>query len=368
MSQSRYLSIILYLDFLSLFKHFIYIPFVMDYFLNVGKKSCIKNKNIFDTKGADRDCLLTVTADIDPRQIATMYREWKAALLTCFNIAVFGRESKFKLLEKFGRRCHLIANVKIIRLHGFDPVSLEKFNYSLLGKKSIEDYAASIEEEHHFFIMHNFELLYKNCQVVCDQILKLSLLKPTHIHMVVSFGHLHANKIYDSIKLSHNFISYQYCHGDSYHHERQSVIGELDHVQTGIFDRQLDLQSLRDIYQALQANAKRIMKYILENHVKLSESGSNEALVEHPLGGAMIPAKKRAAREAVVDHLKFDVLMSYCEREFIARRFNMLRNHLGELEDHRIIELDSTKTKIHCLISVASCKEFLQQLEVNGTS
>lgn len=55
------------------------------------------------------------------------------------------------------------------------------------------------------------------------------------------------------------------------------------------------------------------------------------------------------------------MLLSYCERKFITRRFAVSRNHLEELDDHRVIIYDGVY--IEYLMGSETCKAFVEYTE-----
>lgn len=339
----------------------------MDYFTGVGSKTNLK----FAQPIKRNPALLAEYLKKEKCQIAAnkvevdlMFKKWCDTLFSGFNIVVQGPMSKYRLLETFrigylesnkipDLDCHSKKNgtsvlrIKTLKFHGFCPISLEPlchylFNITEARKMTDEDSDvflnyAKVSKTHYVFLIHSFELFYRESRKVCDLIFQLCKKEPNYIHLLVSSDHIYSNKILYSLKLELQLVFYPVPYGKSFFNEVTHSIEVMsqDHcaknaTQARLYDEDLNLRSVRDVYQALQPNAKKILVYILENSL----------VTEEPM--------------------IFERLFGYCQQLFIVRRANVLRNYIGELADHRIIEIDE-RDNIICRVSRSNAKKFLEK-------
>lgn len=399
-----------------------------NYFTSVGVKSSIKSKNVLSPEGSRFDLLLQ-HYESQPRPIETnleaidkMFIEWCESLFFNNNsVLVRGFLSKYRLLETFKTRyldTGEIANppmqkakknkratrriteiqrqedptnalkITTVRMHGFTPITLENFIHAVLGitdnrrlkQDDTKNFIRNISKTntHYVFLLHSFDLLYKDCKKICDLIFEFYKLSPKYIHIIMSVDHLLSAKILGKLKLPLQLAFFHVPYGESFFFERTHSYSVIERGDEGKgnqtlqpFGDQLNFQTLRDVYQALQKACQAVLVFILKTHCQRSKELEDE-VDEQPspkkkqrssTRGGKLP--KRNAGTA--PYLDFQKLMKHCEANFILRRTNQLYNHLEELLDHRIIELDDSKKKILCLVSVATCQKFIEFLETNAS-
>lgn len=390
----------------------------MDYFTSVGTKSSIKSKEEYSAEGSRPDLMVKYLKEHDVleknmQEIDAMYAEWFDRMFAFkFNIVVRGLGSKFRLLETFSQRylmsdyisskddqpvgkkqartdkresarkksavLPLEVGLTTYRLHGFYRNSLDHFIHSVLGiitkrkhtKADIARFIENLEETnvHCVFLIHSFDKLYKDCKPVCDLIFDLYESSPQYIHLLLSCDHINSGKILSNLGSQLKLCHYDVPYGESFFYEKMhtiSVMGDNENENViGQFDGEINLQSLKDVHQALQKACQTILVYILNDFIE--RNNFKENLIEQPDSnkskskGNKSRRSTRANPQAPDPHLNYQVLMSHCESKFIVRRANQLNNYLEELADHRIVELDSTRHKIQCLVPLSTCKKFLE--------
>lgn len=375
-----------------------------DFFLAVGSKS-IKSKEAFNNEGSKPELLLEAykaqgESSRSPAVIDNNYKQWCNLLFAGFNVVIHGCQSKFKLLETFKQRYldsgqlpdlsddapmngFTMLNVTTVRMHGLVPVSFESFINGLFGiqdssKVKPEQIMEFLEKarrkrQHYVFLMHSFDSLYRECKPVCDLIFQLYRHEPKYMHMILSADHVNSGKILNQLKTQHQLIFY-YANGDS------SFFLEKTHAFRGIedmgeqarasdrsiatFEGQLNLQTIKDVYQALQAKYRSVMVHIIKEFVQRNQSIEDTKMIDKQARESTAKTPRRSDRnKADSTELDFNKLLEHCESTFLLRRANVLRNYLGELEDHGIIALDETGNKIRCLISINTCKRFLKEFD-----
>lgn len=370
-----------------------------NYFKTVNTKSCIESKEIFNSDDCKFESLLdyynnrqTRPIESDLENVDMMFKRWCDLLFNNFNIVVHGRQSKFRLLETFKARyldsgripdfkCLSPKNgtstldITTVKLHGFTPVTMERFCHSLFDVKDDHSDIEQVRGEflieakkkqiHYVFLIHSFELLYQNSKPICDIIFQMYKCEPDYIHILLSSDHIYSGKILHKFKYQLNFIFYNVNYGESFFHEKTHTFAGIEQdndnndIVDNIFAGQLDLTSLKDIYQAFQPGCKAIMIYILENFVDATKENEAEAIRERERRSSRRLITHQVARSAEID---FDKLFDHCQTKFIAHRANVLRNHLEELKDHGIIAIEDKTNKISCLMGVEVCKKFLDSM------
>jgi len=326
----------------------------------------------------------------NPISLGHMMKEWCISLFNGYNIVVQGRQSKFRLLELF-KKLYLDSdkipdlscqdptngtsnlNVITVRMHGLTPLSLEKFNHAVFGitengkavyERSLAQFldCSRKTRTHYVFLIHSFELLYRDCRDICDIVFRLYRTEPAYMHILLSSDHVNAGIILNGIKKQLQLVFYNVPFGESFFYEKTSAISLVSETALQadlLFRSELDLQSVKDVYAALQHSCREVMLYIIDQHIhKASGGGRNEADHERRItrGSSRTQQKKDTS-------LQFNQLFEYCKSKFVTRRPQVIRNHLGELLDHKIIELDESGNKIKCCIQTDTCKKFLVYLE-----
>lgn len=369
-----------------------------DYFMNCGTKSAIKSRGVFD-----RDVnveLLVKYLNETPRQIESniesvrlLCHRWYE-LITCgFNVVVSGPQSKFRLIETFSymylqspklqpkrsskkNKQEADFNTRTFRLHGFTPISQEKFNHAVFNiiesrrvtENDINDLVEDMKEKqlHHVFLLHSFDLLYKECTSVCDLIFQLYDREPKFTHIILSIDHMYTTKILEKLKFRLKLIFYNVPYGESFLYEKTRAVCVIDSGGKGasntadVLQGRLSLQSLKDVYQALQETCQKVMVYIMKHHLEKTEKLAAVESIEQE------PTKKRSKSSvhsrtrAVSNTLSINTIMNTVA---LMTRAAVLRNHLSELKDHNIIETDESGNHIECLVGPSTCKKFLDYLE-----
>lgn len=377
-----------------------------DFYLTVNSKPSTKGRTCDKLPEPSTELLpdyydkQTSPIDENPEAVDRMFQEWCNLLFNGYNIAVQGCQSKYKLLCTFKARyldsrkipdLTLPAtqngaarlNIITVRLHGFTPITLQKFAHGLFNitdNSKIDDTDLSSfvnrarkSRIHYVFLMHSYVRIQRDNKEICDIINKMYQMEPQFIHMIMSIDHVSAGKITTYLNYRLNLIFYWVNCGESFFFEKTHALDVLDDaacanepnniINTRLFERQIDLQALKDIYQALQNACREILKYIIEQFVKKSKG---EGDIEEPMKERLINGKtvRRSTRNAPKStEISFDRLLAHCEAELIVRRVAALNNHLGELIDHNIISKDESTNKIQCLVNLYTCQKFLDHLE-----
>lgn len=366
-----------------------------NYFKSVGTRSALGNQNALDDEGCDPSVLAHVLKDESKLiaknwdQISKLYECWMYLLERSANIVVVGRQSKYKLIEIFKKKCLFTeSTTNTITLHGFSPITLEKFELEMgitKGTRSTnEHYESYIEQaqqkknQRWIFILHSFDSLYMKCRDVSLKILKLCMMDPSRFNLVMSVDHVNSVKILDFWQVELNLSTFWVPFGGSFFYEKTCSLGMLDEgskeVKSRLFQKHFDQESLRDIYQALQGDSKKVLSYIIQDYINKCEKSENDEDIDEcqTLAGTISgndgkgrrkSKKTTAARKKCSTHLEFSLLLDHCQRNFIARRAQVLRLFLGEFKDHNLIEYDETGNKIQCLLTLNTCKEFIKNLE-----
>lgn len=366
-----------------------------NYFQGVGCRSTFKSTGPFVKEEFDPELLLDYFKEqdkkLDLKSIDLIYKEWCGLLFSRYNVVVQGRQSKFRLLESFKARYldsgripdhdtdGSYLSITTIRLHGFTPIPLEKFHHALFNvkenRKDVTDEvkaflkAVRTKKIHHVFLMHSFELLYRDCQPICDLIFNLYKQENEYIHILLSADHINSGKILNRLKFQMNLIFFNVPHGDSFLHEKSEAVCIMDDIgvkenqqtMTLVFD--LNIQSLKDVYQAMQSACQKIMVYIIKNFIqqnRLQQLAQNQKDDDSKPKIDRESRRKTRQRQLDSTDLDFNQLLSHCQAEFITHRANTLKDHLGELVDHGIIKIDPTGNKIQCLVDLDSCVKFVK--------
>lgn len=375
-----------------------------DYFKCVGTKASLENKKPFDNELVRYDLLLGHLKNVpDPIEAhwkeidLKFYVRWFNLLFCRYNVIVRGPLSKYRLLETFvhvylesGKLPNLMAprgylSVMTVKLHGFEPPTFEAFKLKLFNivdsKKLTDDIIENFAEQaryhkkHYVFVIHSFEPLYSAREDICEVIFRLYELEPEHMHILASSDHINGGALFARKKVPLQLVFFNYKYGESFFFERAHIQGlSLDDVapsdQIVASEAQLNLNSIKDVYQAMQRACQQILVYIVKDFISQAQLIETEREQEAEasqvrLGGDTnkIRRSTRIARRVnEINDLDINRLMSYCASNFIATRQNVLRNHLGELMDHKIIELDATGNRIRCLVALETCKKFLDHI------
>lgn len=388
------------------------------YFTKVGTKAAIRSKATFTHEGAKPELLLDYYRRSGPRPIESnlividsMFQEWCDLLFNQFNVVVQGRQSSFRLLETFKKRYldsgkipdfHRISSndeshfldITTVRMHGFCPISLEQFSHSLfnvrksggrLSDLDIEDFLEETRSTrcHYVFLIHSFELFYKECKQIFDIILTLYKKEQKYIHLILSASHIFAGKLSNKLKHQLNLVSFRNKYCDSFFYERiqctsiEAIGDEKDEATSQLnkmFGGEVSFQSLKDVYEALQEKCREVLVYIIDRH--LQKIDSDEGIKKAQPVRKKRKATLRAATtndediiEEEIAELESNELLEYCQSKFILTRNAVLQNYLGELRDHRIVEFDSSGKRIRCLPSKVVCENFLKFIKsLNGTN
>lgn len=368
-----------------------------NYFKSVNTKSSTQVRKHFSNEECRFDLLTDYyknqqrRIESDLNKVDAMYMEWCDLLFNSYNIVVHGRQSKFRLLETFAARylssgkipdfhCQSskngssTLNITTVRMHGMSQVSMERFCHGLFGiQTSMSDIIeerdkfltdARQSKTHYVFLMHSFELLFQNCNAVCELIFQLYKCDPEYIHILLSSDHIYSGKILNKFKFQLQLIFFDVPYGESFFHEKTHVASTIvqddtDDIADRLFMGQLNLNSLKDIYQAMQSACKEIMLYILNEFVRASTEIETEAMRD---------SNKRVSRRLITHQIRsteieFDKLLDHCRAKLFIHRAQIVRNHIGELQDHGIVTYDEKTKKLSCLMSVDICKKFLDSIK-----
>lgn len=393
---------------------------VTDYFSSAQSKSAIHGIRPFDDEGSRPDLLLAqyklarerlLTVKKEER-IEQMYHKWCDLMFVGGqNVVVIGPQSKFAVLETFKKRfldrgtlpdwlalmaaadkkqqaisnpiktkTNVISrssksirgktttklakatttsnrphgvptlNVTTVRLHGLDPIKLEAFNHAILDigenrrvkESDFQEFHQMVKREnmHYVFLIHSVEFLMIESEEVFDAILKLYSNNKRHVHLLMSSDHWNAGKKLANLKCRLQTVYYHSEWCESFLWEKTWLLRNFDSSACNattihrLFSDKTDLQSLKDIYQALDSASQQILTYIIKDTLEHSST-----------------------RHKVDFHL----LLRHCESNFIIRRGTALRDHLGELKDHKIISEDGNK--IQCLVDANISERFLKWIE-----
>lgn len=376
-----------------------------DYFKCIGTKASVENKKTFDTDQVRYDLLLGyLRSRRDPIEVhwkeidSKYFVKWFNLLFCNYNVVVRGPLSKYRLLETFvqvylesGRLPNLRAprgylDVVPVKLHGFEPPTFEAFKLKMfnivdtkrLTDEIIEEFIAKAKyhKKHYVFVIHSFESLYMAREDICELIFQLYEREPEFMHILTSSDHINGGALFSRRKVPLQLVFFDYKYGESFFFERAHIQGlSLDEPMSGdqivATEAQLNLNSIKDVYQAMQRACQQILVYIVKDYIsqaQLIETEREQAAEasQTRLGGDNKNNIRRSIRIArkvnEINDLDINRLMSYCASNFIATRQNVLRNHLGELIDHKIIELDATGNRVRCLIGLETCKKFLDHI------
>jgi hypothetical protein len=380
----------------------------------------------------DRKKVMTKEKEV---QIETQYKTWCDLLFSGYNVVVTGPNSKFGLLETFKKRfldseklldlaTGAPLNILTVRLHGLDPIKAESFNHVIFGIKETrrvkdsdyQSFSQMIREEklHYVFLIHSIEYFLDACEEVCDTIFKIHSMNPEYVHIVASSDHWNASLRLRNLQHSLQLIYMQSSLPgiDSALWEKTQLIGSFDFAENRatdtamhrLFADKTDLQSLKDIYQALDSATQKILAYIIKDLIDKSESIANDAasskkrfqaydaeddeegeLNDEEKADDVVPMRTRSAnsnsnnkertrsnnnndnkrtrssvaQKSISTYLDFQHLLKYCESNFIVRRGAALRDHLGELKDHKLVASEDAGNKIQCLVDTEIGKKFL---------
>lgn len=307
-----------------------------NYFNSIGSKPTIQSDNKFTKDDYDKELLFnyakaTQLTKTDLKKIDDMYKQWYIRLFSGFNIVVQGQQSLLKLLETFKERFLDPEKVLTVRLHGMTPITTDEFVTGVFGPNgNVKSFIAKTvaSKRHYLFMMHSFELIYKDCRDICSLIFQICRECSEYCHILLSSDHVNAGKILSKLKIPLQLVFFFTNYGESFIIERTYAELSLGPGQAGAADLITEVSSLEDVYQAMQRNCQKIMLYIL------TQRGKQD-----------------------VESIEFNDLFEYCQANFILRRADMLKDHLGELQDHMIVK--QSGNKIQCLTSIEACQRFL---------
>lgn len=374
----------------------------------------------------DLDRKRVMTAAME-NKIDTLYKRWCDLLFSGYNLVVTGPNSKWSLLETFKKRyldSELIFDwcspsseplkITTVRLHGLDPIKMEAFSHAIFNIKETRrirdaDYLefsqmVKRDKTHYVFLIHSFEYFIDACEDICEALVKLYSTAPNYIHIITSSDHW--NGSHRTMKLQHA-LQFLYSRSvlpgiDSFLWEKTELIGDFNYAEANanettmhrLFVDKTDLQSLKDIHQALDSATQQILTYIVKDFIDKTDSNANNAeasskkrfqaidaeddeeheLKEEEKADGTMPMRTRRSNanatftkrsrvaKTISTHLDFQHLLKHCESKFIVRRGTALRDHLGELKDHKLISFDDAGNKIQCLVDLDVGRKFLAWL------
>lgn len=398
-----------------------------NYFNGVDSRPAIKSDHKFTNEGAkiellndyyERQRKHLITRDVQDL-MNEMFIEWTELLFSGFNIAITGPLSKFALLETYSKEYlesgeipnlrgetrdeprksrsrkkkqtedNGALDIHTVSLHGMEPLKMGTFEHKMFGIKEqkrsdnkdcqrfIND--ATSNNTHYVFIIHSFELFQRDSGDVLDVILKLYEMNQDMIHIILGSDCFNGIKKVNAIKFRARLLFFTAPFTESFFMEKSQLASALDLHDKGagvshrLFEECVDLQSLKDVYQAL-GPTKEIMSYIIENFVQKSELNVDNQVEQEqtlPIFGddhqAKRPRKTRGAKSQRVKPMETDLdfhdLLRYCESALFIRRGAALEQHLGELRDHKIIADDDSNNKVQCIVNLNTCKRFLEYVK-----
>ena len=319
-----------------------------DYFTSSSTKQALKGSAGFSTDDSRPDLMLKhykidrknrLTEQVLKR-IDDDYKQWVDLLFDGFNILVQGPESKFSLVEtfrvryldsgeildwetisgnveKFKRKDRNpkipTLDVKTVRLHGLDPIRLEQFVYAMfhvnddggggddndesvaVNKKFIDQRVDRFvkrltgSKEHFVFMIHSFDYFQRDHEEICDILIRLYELLPKQIHFVLSVDVINSSKKLTSLKFKLNLVLFQAPYTESFYYERAQLVSDFDigakSCDQMLFSDRVELQSLKDVYQAL-GNTGQIMLFILKDYIEKHEANGGIEEAEQNVAGA----------------------------------------------------------------------------------
>lgn len=194
-----------------------------------------------------------------------------------YNILLYGLGSKRNLLQTFYHE--ILSNQNVVIINGFFPSLTIKeilgiITNDVLELKSVpgnvNDIVNIIEEEfsilnhfHLFLIIHNIDgtmLRNSKSQEVMSRLAKIS-----NIHVIASIDHINTPLIWNQMRLSEYNFSWWDCTSMLPYSDETASENSLMVQNTG----ELALSSMRNVFQSLTRNAKKIytliVKYQLAN-------------------------------------------------------------------------------------------------------
>lgn len=329
-----------------------------DYFSSVNIKSTLKKTDDFSEEYQPH--LLKehyklvrenrLTSD-KVKEIKEFYLKCYDLLLLNFSIIVQGPQSKFTLLETFKARylsCkteHPLNNATVVRFHGLDPVKMDDFAHNMFGltsytpkhiQQGIDSFVTKTSKtpkKTFIFLIHSFDHFLRDSEDIVDVIATLRAKLPKQIQVLASSDVINASVKLSDLKFRLNLIFLSAPFTESFIHERAQLIDEFDfgtNENNALLANTMNLQTLKDVHQAL-GNSGQIMLIILKSFVDSKEN------------------------------IDFRDLQRTCENRFLVRRAAALRQHLSELVDHKLIEVDGTQIK--CLVDEKTCIKFIEYAE-----
>lgn len=386
------------------------------YFVKVGTKAVIRSKEIFNHEGSKPELLSDYYKKNGSRPIESnlliidsMFQEWCDLLFNQFNVAIQGKQSSFRLLETFKERYldsgkipdfHAVSSndkssmldITTVRMHGLCPISLEQFSHSLFdikrtgGRVTDDDIKTFLNQLrskkcHYVFFIHSFDSFYKESKAICEIMFQLYKKEPNYIHIILSTSHLFAGKILNKLKYRLNLISFrnEYCESFFYERIQSTAIEGLDDEKdeatsqlNRLFGGEISFQSLKDVYEALPVKCREVLVYIMQRHLqkidldeKVRMAKPEKRAKRNTRAASMTKTvKPELVKDGEAAELGYNELLEYCQSKFILTKGIVLEGYLNELRDHRIIELDNSGKKIHCLPSKSLCENFLKFTEL----
>lgn len=366
-----------------------------DYFTNVGTKSALHNQGALDDDEYDSLSLYDSIAKEHNLSLSRYkkansenYIQWRYLLKISHNIVVLGRGSRYQLIMKFANNIKKYGNSRqtMVMLHGFTPITIGEFELSLgisNGGRSTEnnyrDFYKKLQnsEGEYYFILHSFDTLFLKSRQLCEAILNICTSVRSKTRMIMSLDHANSIKFLFPWRNKLNLTIFVSDYRDSYFQEKTQSLSSIQRsndIQSVLIQKQQDHQSLLDIYQALQKDCRQILIFIFKDYIEQNEANgldNNVTEIQTLAGATSLKGrsarnyKRKSVKKYVQMYLEFSKLMDHCERNFIVRRANALRAHLGELIDHEIIEMDQSGNRIQCLTRPEVCKKFLEEIVAN---
>ncbi|BES99950.1 unnamed protein product [Nesidiocoris tenuis] len=315
-----------------------------NYFERQGSKSVTSDHNLNRLKNPrlQHDEMMALLKDVDPRHKRALqdvdaenrstFRRWLFAMGQGFNVLLYGVGSKRTLLNSFHAQ-HLSA-VPTLVVNGFFPgVTLKEILDSLaegvLKMKKIPPSPAELLEAVDaklrspkaadvFVLVHNLDGPPLRAEKTQAALARLAAIPK--IHIVASIDHINSPLLWDQNKLSqYNFV-WEDATTFLPYFEETSYESSMMVQRSGT----LALQALRNIFQSLNVNAKKVFRLLMDHQLK---NGG-----KHYQG------------------ILFSDLYRSCRNEFIVSSDLALRTQLTEFFDHKLVR--HKKETDHLVISV----------------
>lgn len=322
-----------------------------------------KSRKIFDlTAGDDAkyfEQLKHKKYQPDPKETHKMYEDWSQLMFEAnINIAVYGFGSTQCLLDTY-KLLYLDASNKIpdhaimntrrvdaknayhkivsVRL-GRTPVSVEAFCHKLMNlnrasRKDLQAYGAEAKKHrsHVVFLINSYEVTYRESPKVCDMIFELCLMFPANFHFILTVDHVHwALLLNNDTRALHRVVLFKQSTAIPFSYEVAMSVG-LDE-KADVYDAVTSLESLRNVYSALQMNCRKVLIYLLAESIERPD-----------------------------EVMSFTEIFNYVSRQHMIYDKTAVQHHLGELLDHEIVEYNRNRVTVKITPQVA--QKFLEGLK-----